>query len=216
VDAAQWGDFLVGIFDEWVRKDVGKVFVQTFDAALAKWVGVEKGLCIFEETCGDALAMEHNGDLYSCDHYVYPEYLLGNILDTPLSELAQSPDQVRFGQAKRDALPRYCMECQVRFACNGECPKHRFIQTPQGEPGLNYLCSGYRRFFNHVRPHMEAMAQLLAQRRPPALVMELLARKERESAFQTAGRNDPCPCGSGKKFKNCCGRAGAQEPRVNE
>jgi uncharacterized protein len=207
VESRQWGAFLVAIFDEWVREDVGRIFVQTFDAALGKWVGVERGLCVFEETCGDAMALEHNGDLYACDHFVYPEFNLGNILQSPLVELASGPRQTRFGKDKRDRLPQYCLECEVRFACNGECPKNRFISTPGGEPGLNYLCAGYRRFFNHVRPHMEIMAELLQRRRAPAEIMAILAARETQQAMRSAGRNDPCPCGSGKKFKNCCGRA---------
>jgi uncharacterized protein len=201
-----YGRFLISIFDQWIRRDVGRIFVQLFDHALGKWVGMRKGLCVFNETCGEALALEHNGDLYSCDHYVYPEYRLGNILVTSLTELAESPTQNAFGEAKRDTLPRYCLECPVLFACNGECPKHRFTKTPEGEGGLNYLCRAYRRFFTHVAPHMETMAALLKQRRAPAEIMTLLANRDREDAFRNAGRNDPCPCGSGKKFKSCCSR----------
>lgn len=204
VPAREYGEFLVTLFDHWVRKDVGEVFVQLFDQTLGKWVGVEKGLCVFNETCGEALALEHNGDLYSCDHYVYPAYLLGNIQEAPLGELARSPGQLAFGQAKKDTLPRYCLGCPVRFACNGECPKHRFIQTPDGETGLNYLCAAYRHFFTHVGPFMETMATLLRQRRPPAEIMSILETRELEEALRRAGRNDPCPCGSGRKFKSCC------------
>jgi len=151
------------------------------------------------------MALEHNGDLYACDHYVYPEFKLGNILTTPMAELAGGPSQRAFGDAKFDALPRYCRECEVRFACNGECPKHRFVTTPDGEPGLNYLCPGYRRFFRHVRPHIELMAELLRRDRAPAEIMRILAGQERRRAMESVGRNDPCPCGSGKKFKSCCG-----------
>ncbi len=176
VEPEPWGRFLMAIFDEWVRNDVGRVFVQTFDAALGKWVGVPRGLCIFDETCGGAMALEHNGDLYACDHYVYPDFKLGNILERPMAELAHLPAQLAFGEAKKDTLPRYCLECEVRFACKGECPKHRFLTTPHGEPGLNYLCRGYRRFFNHIGPSMETMAALLEQRRPPAGIMRILAR----------------------------------------
>ncbi len=201
-----YGQFLITLFDHWIRRDVGRIFVQLFDQALGKWVGVRKGLCVFNEACGEAMALEHNGDLFSCDHYVYPPYRLGNILETPLTELAESPTQNAFGKAKRDTLPGYCLECPVLFACNGECPKHRFTRTPRGEPGLNYLCPAYRRFFTHVRPHMETMAALLQQRRSPAEIMTILANHDREEEFRNAGRNDPCPCGSGKKFKSCCGR----------
>jgi uncharacterized protein len=205
VESKQYGEFLVTIFEEWVRRDVGKVFVQLFDIALAKWAGSSASLCVFAETCGDAMVLEHNGDLFSCDHYVYPRYKLGNIVDRSLGDLASLPAQWDFGNAKLETLPRYCRECPVRFACNGECPKHRFIDTPEGEPGLNYLCAGYKRFFTHVAPYMETMAKLLAARRPPAEIMALVARRDREQQMRTVKRNDPCPCGSGKKFKHCCG-----------
>jgi uncharacterized protein len=167
-------------------------------------MGAEPPLCVFAETCGNAMVLEHNGDLFSCDHYVYPEYLLGNIMDTAMEELARLPGQVRFGEAKRDDLPRYCLDCPVRSVCNGECPKHRFIDTPDGEPGLNYLCGAYKRFFTHVTPSMEIMAELLRRRRPPAEIMGMMALQDRDAGMKAAGRNDPCPCGSGKKFKNCC------------
>ena len=208
VPAKAYGEFLVTLFDHWVRRDVGRIFVQLFDQALGRWVGMKKGLCVFDGTCGEALALEHNGDLYSCDHYVYPEYRLGNILDTPLRKLAEGPTQTTFGRSKRSTLPGYCLECPVRFACNGECPKHRFATTPRGEPGLNYLCPAYSRFFTHIGPSMEIMAALLKQQRAPAEIMQILVRREQEEAFRKAGRNDPCPCGSGKKFKACCGRKG--------
>jgi uncharacterized protein len=210
VSAAQWGQFLIAIFDEWVRRDVGTVFVQMFDAALASWLGAPPALCIFGETCGNALALEHNGDLYSCDHYVEPDFLLGNITRHHMIELVASDQQRKFGADKRDALPRYCRECEVRFACHGECPRNRFIQTPDGEPGLNYLCAGYMAFFKHVDRPMRIMAELLNRQRAPAEVMQILALEElkRSEAFARAGRNDPCPCGSGRKFKQCHGRAG--------
>jgi uncharacterized protein len=178
VEPAQWGAFLCTMFDEWVRHDVGQVYVQLFDVALESWVGMPQSVCIFRETCGAAVAIEHTGDLYSCDHYVYPQHRLGNILEQPLASLLQSPQQVRFGDAKRDALPRDCRECDVRFACNGECPKHRFARTPGGETGLNYLCAGYQRFFRHIDPLMRVMAEELANRRPPANVMGYV--KERD------------------------------------
>jgi uncharacterized protein len=187
---------------------VGRVFVQIFDVSLAAWVGGNPGLCIFEETCGKALAMEHNGDVYSCDHYVEPDYKVGNIIDIPLSEIVVQDKQVKFGLDKRDTLPQYCRDCEVRFVCNGGCPKNRFIETPTGEPGLNYLCEGYRSFFNHVRPTMNYMANELRYQRPPANVMFQVRQhdQELEKAFASAGRNDPCPCGSGLKFKKCHGR----------
>jgi uncharacterized protein len=212
VDPRQYGEFLSAIFDEWVRHDVARSFVQMFDVALELWMGLEPGLCVFRRTCGSALALEHNGDLYSCDHYVYPENRLGNIMDQPLASLVNSAAQVRFGQDKHDRLPRYCQECNVRFACNGECPKHRFIQTPDGESGLNYLCAGYKLFFQHIDPFMRYMASELRQQRPPANVMQWARQRDAQAAARRdPGRNEPCPCGSGRKYKKCClsGRTGA-------
>lgn len=211
VRSGDYGTFLTTIFDEWVRRDVGKAFVQTFDVALGIWAGAGASLCVFGETCGNALAVEHNGDVYSCDHFVYPEYRLGNLRQTPLAQMVASPEQRKFGADKRDTLPAYCRACDVRFACNGECPKHRFIQTPTGEWGLNYLCAGYKQFFTHIDPYMRTMARLLQSNRAPKEIMALVAaRDEAESAakqalaWRTAQRNDPCPCGSGQKFKRCC------------
>jgi uncharacterized protein len=208
VKPEQWGTFLITIFDEWVRHDVGTVFVQMFDAALASWYGAPPALCIFAETCGNALALEHNGDLYSCDHFVEPKYLLGNIKSKHMIELVASDKQRQFGLHKRDSLPRYCRECEVRFACHGECPKNRFLATPDGEPGLNYLCAGYKAFFLHADKPMRIMAELLRRNRAPAEVMLVLAAEETQlqKAFAKAGRNEPCPCGSGRKFKHCHGR----------
>lgn len=174
VGAEQFGRFLITIFDEWVRRDVGKVFVQTFDAALGSWLGAPASLCIFAPTCGNALALEHTGDLYSCDHFVEPGYLLGNITEKPMIELVASEQQRQFGRDKQASLPRYCRECAVRFACNGECPKNRFIETPDGEPGLNYLCAGYKAFFCHIDRPMRLMVALIRQRRAPAEVMALI------------------------------------------
>ena len=194
VDPDRWGRFLITVFDEWVTHDVGTVFISHFDAALASWLGIQPALCIFGETCGNAVALEHNGDLYSCDHFVEPDYLLGNIRENHMVDLLASPQQRAFGDDKRDGLPQYCRDCEVRFACNGECPKNRFVLTPSGEPGLNYLCGGYRAFFNHIDPLMQQMAGFLRQGRFADEVMGLLA---------SAGRNDPCPCGSGRKAKAC-------------
>lgn len=204
VRSIDYGRFLCTIFDEWVRADVGKVFVQHFDVALGNWYGAPGALCVFSETCGKALAMEHNGDVYSCDHYVYPEYRLGNIHEKSLTELVESPEQQKFGNAKRDSLPTQCLECDVRFACHGECPKHRFTRTSTGEFGLNYLCAGYKMFFQHIDDPMKVMCQLLSQQRPPALVMDW-AKRQTPPSYPVIGRNDPCPCGSGKKAKRCCG-----------
>lgn len=203
-----YGRFLIGVFDEWVRHDVGRVFVQIFDVALATWTGNRPGLCIFEETCGTALALEHNGDLFACDHFVEPRHHLGNIQTVPLADLVALPEQRAFGQAKRDALPRFCHECEVRFVCNGGCPKNRLLITPDGEPGLNYLCDGYKAFFTHIDGPMQFMAADLRAGRSPANVMFHLARQDAdlEKQFAQAGRNDPCPCGSGRKFKHCHGR----------
>lgn len=171
VEPRHYGDFLIAIFEEWVRRDVGKVFVQLFDAALGNWIGAGSSICVFAERCGSALALEHNGDVYSCDHYVYPQYKLGNLLNRSLAEMLNSPQQRKFGNDKLDALPGYCRKCEVRFACNGECPKHRFLATPDGEPGLNYLCAGYKRFFKHIGPAMHIMKELLLQGRAPAEIM---------------------------------------------
>jgi uncharacterized protein len=207
VTAEQWGRFLSTIFDEWLKRDVGTVFVQMFDAALASWVGATPTLCIFAETCGDAVALEHTGDLYSCDHFVEPKHLLGNIAETPLAELVASPQQRAFGAAKRDTLPRYCRECPGRCACHGECPQNRFIRTPDGEPGLNYHCAGYKAFFTHVDKPMRIMADLLRQGRYADEAMGILQAEEVRltAAAARAGRNEPCPCGSGRKTKHCHG-----------
>lgn len=189
----QWGRFLTEIFDEWVRRDVGRIFVLNFDWALAGWLGLAGSVCVFGPTCGLGVALEHNGDLYSCDHFVEPDHLLGNILATPLAELVASEKQRRFGAAKRETLPRQCRECRFLSVCNGECPKNRFV-----EGGLNYLCEGYRAFFSHADRPMRMMAGLLRRGRPADEVMPMFAAK--------VGRNEPCPCGSGLKYKKCCGR----------
>jgi uncharacterized protein len=197
-----YGEFLCVIFDEWVRRDVGRAFVQFFDLQLGLWAGAPSTLCVFAETCGQGLALEHNGDLYACDHYVYPEYRLGNIVEQPVGRLAASERQRRFGDDKSRNLPRCCRECRYRFACNGGCPKHRFLPAPDGgEATLNYFCASNRRFFEHAGPILEVMAQLVRRRLPAETIMRILADAER----RRAGRNDPCPCGSGRKFKKCCG-----------
>jgi len=200
VTAQQYGRFLIDVFEEWVRRDVGEVFVQMFDVALANWVGEPPGLCVHSETCGLALALEHNGDLYCCDHFVEPDYLLGNIAQTHMLELVSSPRQRRFGLDKRDRLPRYCRQCDVRFACHGGCPKDRFIATPDGEPGLNYLCAGYKAFFHHVDQPMREMAALLADNRAPSEIVTSYAARDARR-----GRNEPCTCGSARKWKQCHG-----------
>lgn len=202
-----YGDFLCTVFDEWVRHDVARTFVQIFDIALEAWSGMPPSLCVFGETCGQAMALEHNGDLYACDHFVYPENRLGNILKTPLAELAASPAQRAFGLKKREALPGCCRACDVYFMCHGECPKHRFLKSPENEPGLNYLCEGYRHFFRHIDPYMRFMARELRAERPPANVMAYAAAEDlRARNKSNPGPNDLCTCGSGRKFKKCCGR----------
>ena len=184
VGGLEYGEFLKTIFNEWVQRDVGRMFVQMFDVSLAAWTGQGGVLCIFAETCGAAMALEHNGDLYSCDHYVEPRHLLGSVLDTPLAELAGKAEQQVFGRSKAVTLPRYCKECEVRFVCNGGCPKNRILQTPDGEPGLNYLCEGYRSFFNHIDEGMRYMAGALGIGQPPAGIMEGFAA-------ETYGDNTP-------------------------
>jgi uncharacterized protein len=191
-----------------MRRDIATVYMQMFDVALANWYGEPSGLRIFSKTCGMALALEHNGDLYSCDHFVEPQYKLGNIRETHLIELAASDQQVKFGQDKFDTLPKYCLKCDVRFACHGACPKDRFITTPDGEPGLNYLCAGYKMFFHHIDQPMQLMVRLLRQDRAPAELMRLYADRDQkwQELLAKTGRNDPRPCGSGQKYKNCHGR----------
>lgn len=172
VSAPGYGRFMTDIFDEWVLSDVGTYFVQAFDMTLAQWVGVKPGLCIYSETCGDAVVVEHNGDVYSCDHFVYPEFKLGNILETELTDLYQSQKQFDFGIRKRNNLPRQCLRCEYYFVCRGECPKHRFLKTEYGEDNLNALCEGFKYYYHHVAPYMDQMKQLLIQKKAPALVME--------------------------------------------
>jgi uncharacterized protein len=202
VTAEQYGRFLIDVFEEWVRRDVGEVYVQMFDVALANWVGEPPGLCVHTETCGLALALEHTGDLYCCDHFVEPAYKLGNIKETPMLELVASQRQRQFGLDKRDTLPTFCLECDVRFACHGGCPKDRFIETPAGDPGLNYLCAGYKAFFHHVDRPMRLMAERLQRGGAPS---EIVALYRAEDARRS--RNDPCTCGSGRKWKHCHGAA---------
>jgi uncharacterized protein len=187
VEPLQFGRFLQQVFDDWVIQDVGRVYVQVFDVALESWYGVPQTLCVFAPKCGSALAVEHNGDVYSCDHFVYPDNKLGNIMQKNLSSLVNSPQQTRFGNAKETGLPSDCRECGVRFACNGECPKHRFMQTASGEYGLNYLCAGYKHFFHHIDPYMRFMAEELKQNRAPARVMER-ARARRVAVASSAAQ----------------------------
>lgn len=212
VRPAQWGNFLMAVFDQWICNDVGKIFVQTFEAAVRNWLGAgASGMCVFDPVCGQGLALEHNGDLYSCDHFVEPGYLLGNIVDDHMANLVDSEQQRKFGRDKMDTLPTLCRECEVRFACHGECPKNRFLTTPAGEPGLNYLCSGYKAFFKHIDRPLQVMAQLMRSGFPAAHVMRFFAKENVRDvkAFPKVGRNEPCPCGSKLKFKKCHGRDGS-------
>jgi uncharacterized protein len=175
-----WGSFLNCLFEDWVRRDVGEVYVQSFDVALANWYGEPSGVCVHSATCGTALAMEFNGDVYACDHFVEPTYLRGNIRQRQLGELVACADQARFGRDKLDTLPRYCLTCDVRFACHGGCPKDRFTRTPDGEPGLNYLCPGFKAFFHHIDAPIRRMCELLRQDRAPAAIMEEYAAMKAE------------------------------------
>lgn len=198
----QLGRFLCSIFDEWVRRDVGRVFVQTFEAALRSWVGAPAtGVCVFDETCGGALVLEHDGNVYSCDHFVDEAHLLGNLRERGFVALASSPSQVRFGRAKLEELPRECLDCEVLFACHGECPKNRLRAAAGGERGLNYLCEAYRSFFRHVDGPMRLLADACRRGEPVERVVGRIAAVALAST--SAERNDPCPCGSGKKRKRC-------------
>jgi len=182
VDPARFGRFMSSIYDEWVRHDVGTVFVQLFDVTLGKHIDAPGGLCVFEETCGRGLAVEHNGDVYACDHFVEPDHLLGNLEELPLVELANSDQQRAFGEAKRDTLPSKCISCDVRWLCHGGCPKDRFTTTPDGEPGLNYLCDGYFDFFSHTMETMTFMASELRFGRPASNVMHRVDEAPSHSA----------------------------------
>jgi uncharacterized protein len=188
VEPLQFGRFLQAVFDDWVVQDVGRIFVQVFDVALESWYGVPQSLCVFAPTCGSALVVEHNGDIYSCDHFVYPDNRLGNIMQQNLGSMVSSPQQTRFGNGKA-ILPSDCQQCDVRFACNGECPKHRFTQTASGEYGLNYLCAGYKHFFHHIDPYMRFMTEELRQNRAPARVMEW-AKARRQSTSLTSTQKE--------------------------
>ena len=191
-----------------MKKDVGETFVLNFDGALAGWLDMAGTVCIFGPTCGLGMALEHNGDLYSCDHFVEPNYYLGNILETPMLDLVASEKQRKFGQDKKDTLPRTCLECEFLRVCHGECPKNRFVEESGGETGLNYLCAGHKAFFKHADRAMRIMADLLRQNRPASEVMAILAGEGTNLKTKPTkpGRNDPCPCGSGKKVKKCHGK----------
>ena len=168
VDPDDWGYFLCKVWDDWYRRDYGKVFVNLFETAVAQWMGRDSQLCIYNDFCGKGVALEHDGNVYSCDHYVYPEYMLGNISEQHISRMVFSEEQKKFGFAKRDSLPQQCRECKYRFACNGECPKNRLIRTADGEPGLNYLCSGLMKFWQHIDGHMQDIMKRVERSESPA------------------------------------------------
>jgi len=202
VPAEAWGDFLCTVFDLWKQQDIGRVKVQIFEETSQTALGRDHALCIFKPTCGDIPVIEHNGDFFSCDHFVDAGHRLGNIMETPLIDLLESPAQKAFGRDKLNTLPEYCRECEVLDMCNGGCPKNRFIHTPDGQSGLNYLCAGYKRFFNHSRPFVTELAALWRRHmsgtpNPPDGTIVPRAKLK-------IGRNDPCPCGSGLKYKKCC------------
>jgi len=202
VPAESLGNFLCTIFDEWMRRDIERINVQIFDEAARTAFGQEHALCIFRKTCGDVPVIEHNGDFFSCDHFVDEEHRVGNIQERPLVDLLESPEQRAFGQTKLDTLPRYCQTCEVRNMCHGGCPKDRILCTPDGEAGLNYLCAGYKRFFTHCQPFLAELSALW--RRQSHGQQMALARAKSAQASPTIGRSDPCPCGSGRKYKKCC------------
>jgi uncharacterized protein len=206
VGAEQYGRFLVDIFEEWVRHDVGQVFVQMFDVTLEAYFGRHL-LCIHAPTCGYGPALEYNGDVYSCDHFVEPKYKLGNIHETDLLQLVASPEQRKFGDSKRDLLTPQCQRCEIRPLCNGGCPKDRFTRSSDGDPGQNYLCAGLYLFFTHTRPAMQMMGRLLQSGRSPSDVMQLTAAED-----EKRGPYAPCPCGSGQKFRFCHGNRAPQSP----
>ncbi len=207
VPSWQYGEFLNQIFDIWVRRDVGHVYVQMFDVALSAWCGQPPVLCVFAENCGHAFALESNGDLYNCDHYVYPEHMLGNIHQQTIGEMNTSQQAIAFGQAKSETLTADCRRCDYRFVCHGGCPKHRFAVSPSGHPGHNYLCAGYEHFFRHITREMNIMKDLVDHGYPPQAITRVLAQGK-SASVSNVNRNDPCPCGSGKKFKKCCALKG--------
>lgn len=202
VPSEAFGAFLCAIFDEWMSQDVGQVRIQIFEEAAGTALGQEHTLCIFKKTCGDVPVIEHNGDFFACDHFVDKNHHLGNIRETRLVDLIESPIQKAFGQVKSDTLPRYCLECEVLALCNGGCPKDRLLRTPDGEAGLNYMCAGYKRFFTHCRPFLAELSAL--QHRETIREPTPAPVATRTQVHPRTGRNDPCPCGSGRKYKKCC------------
>jgi uncharacterized protein len=213
VPAEALGTFLCTVFDEWVSRDIERVNVQIFDEAARTAFGQEHALCIFRKTCGDVPVIERNGDFFSCDHFVDTEHRLGNVRETPRVDLLESPAQRAFGQAKWDTLPRYCRACDVLGMCHGGCPKDRILHAPDGESGLNYLCAGYKRFFIHCRPFVTELSTLW--RRQSRVGLRPTAQEKSTQATARTGRNDPCPCGSGLKYKKCCLGKGSVEPAIH-
>lgn len=207
VDPEAMGEFLCTVYDRWVRHDLHRIAVQGFLECLLVWSGHQPLLCTMQETCGRALVLEHDGDVYACDHFVDHAYRLGNVRSESLASLAGSAQQVSFGEDKHEGLTRTCRACPVLFACRGGCPKDRFTTAPDGELGHNYLCTGYKRFYMHVAPSMERIAALARERRPVASIMGELRDNDAAAVVQRwrhVGRNEPCPCGSGLKYKRCC------------
>jgi len=202
ISAEAWGNFLCTIYDEWLSQDIGRLQVQIFEEVARTALGHEHTLCIFRKTCGDVPVIEHNGDFFSCDHFVDTQHRLGNIQETPLVELLESPSQRAFGNAKSDTLPRYCQTCQVLAMCHGGCPKDRILRTPDGEEGLNYLCAGYKRFFNYCHPFVKELTALGRRQFPEGQLPPFQPKNDHPPP--KIGRNDPCPCGSGRKYKKCC------------
>jgi len=203
VPAEAWGDFLSTVFDEWVRHDIDRIRIQNFDEATRPFLGKEQVLCVSRQTCGNVVVMEHNGDIYSCDHFVDARHRLGNIRETHLAELMESPALLEFGRNKRELLPDYCQQCEFLNLCNGGCPKDRLAKTPQGASGLNYLCPGLKKFYAHAHPYLQRLGWHARSGQPMEDYMRSI-RSGDAAATPKASRNDPCPCGSGKKYKKCC------------
>ncbi|MFW5980657.1 MAG: anaerobic sulfatase maturase [Halanaerobiaceae bacterium] len=202
VTPEEYGRFLIGVFDRWLFDGYGEIYVQIFEQCVSAWAGYGTSLCVFNETCGLAAVLEHNGDLYSCDHFVLPEYKLGNIKEKSIAELMSSSQQIQFGEDKRDTLSDKCLNCDYLFICHGGCPKNR-VKTLENGKKINFLCEGYKRFFEYIDPYMEEIVKRINQQQSPPTVKKHL-QKIHDSIWKKAGRNDPCPCGSGKKFKKCC------------
>lgn len=204
VGPKQWGKFLKEIFFHWSESDIGEIFIQLFEIYLGLFMGIPSSLCIHAETCGRAVALEHNGDLFACDHYVFQDYYLGNITARSISDMIDGSFQIKFGRDKKTRLPIYCKNCNYLKLCNGGCPAHRFSKAPGGEVGLNYLCEGFRFFFSHSLPYFRAIAACIHSRRPAQEYKSYLNYNFKQNSLKIS-RNAPCPCGSGKKFKTCCG-----------